>query len=322
MNKPIYQLICENIVDGQLDSNFDLPSEDTDGIKWAAGAQDGVYIYHIGHRSLDDKQFKELVDAVNAAAKFGYEVAEPLFYHWSKDNQAIAAVDQLLNYIVDHQNELNPNNVFATAITMVKESVHVECVKIGLELLELFDTSGEKIREIIKNIGLSDEFTIFAIWNMRHWDNGNDEIFELVKKVHGWGRIHAIEFLEPETEEIKQWLLTEGVHNDVMSAYSALTCWKKADAEKVLFDKPTEEQYRGLSDIIDGLMDEGPCSGISELANAEEVLLRFLEISEEYTLTEGDYRLFRAIKHWAEDENEGNSEAVVQACKWLLERHH
>ena len=318
MNKPIYQLICENIKDGQLDSSFDLPSEDADDIRWAAGAKDGVYIYHVGHRPLDDNQLNGLIECVKAASQYGDKIAEPLFHHWTKENSAITAVDQLLGYIVDNQNELDPNNLFATAIAMVTESVHIECVKIGLELLELFDTSGEKTREIIRTVGLCDEFTIFAVWSMRHWDNGNDEIFELAKKVHGWGRIHAIEFLEPDNEEIKHWLLTDGVHNDVMPAYSALTCWRKAQAEKILFGEHTEEQYRGLSGIIDGLMEEGPCSGISELENAETVLLRFLEMSEKYALKEEDYSLFRTIKHWAEDENEGNSEAVARMCRSLL----
>ena len=53
----------------------------------------------------------------------------------------------------------------------------------------------------------------------------DDLIFEIAKNVYGWGRVHACWFLEPETREIKQWFLTEGVDNGVMPPYTALMAW-------------------------------------------------------------------------------------------------
>ena len=40
----------------------------------------------------------------------------------------------------------------------------------------------EILKKAVRNIGLSDEFTVFAVWIMRGWENGNKEVFELAKK--------------------------------------------------------------------------------------------------------------------------------------------
>ena len=50
MAKSIYQLICDNIKNGVLEENFSAPDESDDSpIKWASGAMDGVYIFHMNH---------------------------------------------------------------------------------------------------------------------------------------------------------------------------------------------------------------------------------------------------------------------------------
>jgi len=46
-NLSIYELIKSSIQsDGSLPEDFSLPQEKTDGISWADGAMDGVFLYH------------------------------------------------------------------------------------------------------------------------------------------------------------------------------------------------------------------------------------------------------------------------------------
>ena len=71
------------------------------------------------------------------------------------------------------------------------------------------------------------------------------EILELAKKVRGWGRIHCVDFIEPENDEIKEWLLLNGVDNDVVPAYSALRVFEKAESGYELSDEDKK--------ILDGL---------------------------------------------------------------------
>ena len=319
MEKPLYQLICENIRGGVLPDDFSLPDENEsgNGIRWAPGAMDGVSLYHAYPGAPDDAGMELMARALKAAASGAYTEAERLFAEFSRDQRAVGAADSLQKYILDHENELDAGHIYRTGFYLACLSPHAECVKIGLELLELFSITEETDRNIIRRLALCDEFSLYAVWNMRHWDDGNRYIFELAKKVHGWGRIHAVEYLEPETEEIRHWLLTEGTVNDIENDYSALTCWQKSGAEQVLAGDPTGEEYKGLSVLIAGLISEGPVSGISGIENAEEILLRFLQITPDHELTGAEYEVILSIREWADDEDHPFP-AVSAACGEIL----
>ena len=319
MGKSIYQMITENISDGVLDSGFSLPDEvvGRSPLRLAPGAFDGMCIYHMGHHELDEDGARQMIAALKAAAKGSFSEADRSFCEWTKEYRAVCYIDDLQKCVIAHEKELDPVNVYHVALSMLIDSDHIECVKIGLELMELFGEPEERVKDIIRALGLYDEFTVFAVWNMMVWKNGNMEIFSLAQKTHSWGRIHAIERLEPETDAIRHWLMTEGTANEVVNAYSALTCWKKSRAESVLFGDPTPDEFDGIITLIEGLLDEGPVPGISALENAENILLRFLEIAPEYDLDVNDYDLILFISEWAEDE-EVDLSSVAGAAESIL----
>lgn len=271
----LYEHIASAVVDGELPRDFSLPvlTENENEIKWADGAQDGVTLYHMTIPEISEDDRVLISDAVRAASNRDYDLADDLFKMIGRHLQAIVIIDDLQSYIVENQSKLNGKNLFEYALHLLFESDDRECVKFGLSLLELFDTDGkENLKKAIRTIGLSDEFALFAIFVMLRWKDGNNEVWQLAKKVHGWGRIHAVERIEPDTEEIRKWLLMEAVHNDVMPAYSALTCWNKSEAETILRGDPSREELAAIGDIIEGLLDEGPVPGISALQNSDEII--------------------------------------------------
>ncbi len=322
MEKSIYQLICDHITaEGVLPDNFSLPDKDRDGtsIQWAPGALDGVFLYHIGHEGLSASQTKQMARALKSAASVNYTETDKLFAEWTREVRFISVADDLQNYVLSHTESLSAEQIYESALSLVLHSEHPECVKVGMALLELIKSDSDAaIREIIRRLGLCDEFTIFTLWHMQKWENGNQKIFELAKKVHGWGRIHAVELLEPETDEIRHWLLTDGTVNSVMNSYSSLICWQKSQAEAVLFGQTDREGYQGLSRLIGGLLDEGAVPGISELENREEVLLRFLALSAGFDLTPDEREVIRSIKFWADQET-SPAPAISAACSSLLD---
>ena len=229
--------------------------------------------------------------------------------------RAITGIDELQSYIAEKKDVLSANNLFRYAVHAAMDSADRECVKFGLSLLELFRTDNdENVKAVVRTLGLSDEFSIFSIFVMRQWEKGNDEIFELAKKIHGWGRIHAIEHIKPEKKEIKQWLLREGVHNEILPSYSALTCWQKSDAADVLYSDLSREDFSGIRDIIEGLLDEGPCSGISAIENAADMIVTFLNKAKKMRLTLKDCEVIRIIWIYYKD----NNPAIVTLCQELL----
>lgn len=312
MDKSIYELISENTTNGVLNKGFFLPEENKDDsvLPYAPGAFDGICLFHMANKKVDRAQMGQMAEALERASGGYFPQADALFAEWTKEHRAIRIVDHLQDYVLDHTDHLDAQNILNAAMYLIIRSSHIECVKIGLELLELFRVSHKDsagVKEIVRCIGQYDEFTIFAIWNMRKWDDGNQEIFELAKKVHGWGRIHAVVHLKPETEEIRHWFLTEGTINDIGNTYSAVNCWWKSDAETILFGQPTAEEYNGIATLIEGLLDEGPVRGISALENAEKILLRFMEISQDYEPTDDILNLIQRIRKWLENQDKTDS---------------
>lgn len=281
----LYDVISNAIVDGELPQDFSLPTEGTnEGVKFADGAMDGIIIYHMGHGDLKESS-KELMDSIfHLITEDKFEDARKALKELSKECSAISAIDDFENYIFSNTEWINPQKLHAFGMDCIFDNTK-EIVKYGMEILEVFQTSDDKIKSIIRTLGLSDEFTIFAVFHMLKWDNANEEIFALAKKVHGWGRIHAIDRLQPETEEIKDWLLYEGIHNGVVSAYSAMDCYEKAGVRELLKVLLSTKEVEAIADIIDALLDEGPVAGISAIDDAEELIMDFLNAAKSKELS-------------------------------------
>lgn len=315
----LYQYIAEAAVDGCLPKDFSLPKNPEDGgIMWADGARDGVAVYHTMGQGLSEEDRVLMESAVQAASRSDDAEADGLFGELGRKARAISLIDELQAYVIDNKDALSVGNIFQYAARTIVDSSDVETVKIGLSLLELFDTDRVgHLNDVIWTLGLSDELSLFAIFVMRQWQDGNTEIYELAKRLHGWGRIHAVEQIEAETEEIRQWLLTEGVHNDILPAYSALVCWQKSDAESILKGNPSREEFSGIRDMIEGLLDEGPVQGISAIEDGVAMIMTFLKQAKKIEPDLSDYEVIRQIRiRYGEGDSENS--AVVRLCQELL----
>lgn len=112
----------------------------------------------------------------------------------------------------------------------------------------------------------------------------------------------------------------EGVHNEVLPAYSALTCWEKSDAENVLRGPMTREEFSGIRDIINGLLDEGPLLGISKIENSNDMIVTFLVKAKEMASELEDYETIRDIRIHFENKDSNNPE-IVPLCQEILLTH-
>ena len=279
-NLSIYELIKSSIQsDGSLPENFSLPQEETDEISWADGAMDGVFLYHTARNE----------DSI-----------EPL-------------------KIIQEKKQINANNLYEFTISQLKTSKNKESIKFSLAVLLLMGVEKDvKAMEIIKTLALSDEFTLFCLDIISRLENSNEEIFEIAKKVKGWGRVHSISYLESTNDEIKDWLLEEGCHNEIDSAYTALTCAKKINLLELLDEENiSNKKFNDISYLITALLDEGPASGISSLENKEMLIERYLKKAKYLSSTENDYRAVMMIKEYIKDD-EKISNNFIKICNEIL----
>ena len=157
---------------------------------------------------------------------------------------------------------------------------NIEMMKLGLTIFQLMNVSDFKlIPEFIEKIALCEEFTLYAVGPILLWKNANDVIFRLAKKTNGWGKIFLVENLQPTTENIKEWLITNGCSNNVNLGCLAKTVADKVDLIKVLHrENLNRTELLGISDIMTGLLDEdNPHVGIEAIENSTELIESYLE---------------------------------------------
>ena len=312
-NIPLIELIENNLLNGELPDSFSLPKDDDPNkVKWADGAFDGVSMYHMGRPEITDEHMKIVADAFSNVDDPDMAISKmkELFAEVSP----LGSIDHIQRYIMNNTESIDAEKAYQLAVECLLSS-DIDTVKLGMMITELFNEPDDRIKHIIRTLGLSDEFTVFTVFNMTNWSDGNQEIFELAKKVHGWGRIHAVERLSPDTQEIKDWLLSEGINNTVLKEYSALEVYEKTDiAELLRTDNISDTQTDNIAKVLDSMLCEGPVMGISALDENDsvEMIGNFIAKAEKCAPSPDICRLLNTIS-----ENE-RFECYTDKCKEIL----
>ena len=318
--RPLYRLIAASVVNGALPADFSLPKEPgSPQSLWADGALDGVSLYHMAPQEVEEEQKGLLFSALDCADSGLTLQAEAQLRELSKKSRALPLRELIWEYVMDHREEALTPFLHAFGVILAMSSDNTECVKMGLSILAVFKP-GEKTKDVVRTLALCDEFTYFALFVMSTWENGNREVFEATKKVRGWGRIHGVRVLEPDSGEIRRWLLREGIKNDVLPAYSALECWNKSGAAELLTGSDTlsREDFVSIRDLIGALLDEAPAPGISAVEDGEDCILEFLDRAAQETLSAEDMGVIRELEeHYSEEEHE--SPQIAERCRELLD---
>ena len=318
----IYELIKNSIQNnGELPENFKLPPKDPNGVPWADGAMDGVYIYHTVRKEEDIEALKSIV----------FEISEGKFEEAQTnldklDFSMVSRRYSLLNWIVQEEEKINLNNLYEFATLQLTTSKNIELIKFCLSVLTIVNIETDKDTiEKVKLLALSDEFTLYCLDILVccldilvQLEDSNEEIFEIAKKVKGWGRIYSIEYLQATNNKIKEWMLEEGCHNYVLPAYTAYTCAKKINLVEILNeDKISSKKFNDISYLMNALLDESAITGISALENRELLIESYLEKAKYLSSTEDDYSAVMTLKEYIKNNKEINNN-LIKICDEIL----
>ena len=311
----IYELIKTSIqANGELPEDFKLPPKDPNGVPWADGALDGVYIYHLVENEEDIEPLKNIVFQISEGK---FEEAQNNLENL--DFFMISRRDPLLNWIIKEQKQINIDNLCEFTISQLSTSKNIEVIKFCLCVLEIINLETEKDTiEKVKILALSDEFTLYCLNILKNLENSNEEIFEIAKKVKGWGRIYSVKYLKVTNDEIKEWILEEGCHNYIIPAYTAYTCAKKINLVEILNeDKISNKKFNDISYLMNALLDEEAITGISNLEDRELLIERYLEKAKTLASTEEDYYAVITLKEYIKNNKEINNE-LIKICDEIL----
>ena len=321
-NLSIYELIKTSIQsNGELPEDFKLPSKDPNGIPWADGAMDGVFIYHTVRNEENIDALKNIV----------FQISERKFEEAQTnldklDFSMISRRYSLLNWIIQEEEKINLNNLYEFATFQLTNSKNIELIKFCLSVLTIMNIETDKDTiEKVKTLALSDEFTLYCLDILVYCldilvqlEDSNEEIFEIAKKVKGWGRIYSIKYLKVTNDEIKEWILEEGCHNDVLPAYTAYTCAKKINLVEILNeDKISNKKFNDISYLMNALLDESAITGMSALEDRELLIERYLEKAKTLSSTEDDYRALMTLKEYIKNNKEINNN-LIKICDEIL----
>ena len=324
--KPIFEIIADRLRQTEfkdddiitLGKDFSLPN-DEEGLRYVDGAKDGICAYHMGAAEITQKDIEEINTVITLANTGDYDQADSVLEKLCERIRVVNFIDELQDCILARKDEIE-DKFYIYSLHLMTQSANIECVKAGMMIQELFGQS-EEVKGMVRTLGLSDEFTLYSVFIMRNWENGNTEIMNIAKSVSGWGKVHAVHYIEPDTEEIKYWLLTGAVSNDVMPAYSGCDCYKKADVEAILKKGGlTYEELEGVLSIVDAMLDEGPVLGISNVENPKEILLEVLNHSIKHLpLSSKNCEVISNISDWQKENIEEENCEIDLLVKQILE---
>ncbi|NLD79445.1 MAG: hypothetical protein GX641_03880 [Mollicutes bacterium] len=246
-------------------------------VRFANGAEDGIRIYHFGVTEAPDIA-AEVSKIIRKDVKKHGTKPNPRLIELVRTHTALSLVDHLIQDISGNSRGIILANFAAYACRLAFESTDKELVKLGVALLGIMETEGEEeITQSLLTLAACDEFTLYVVTALMNRSDTDELLWQIAKNVCGWGKIHAVDRLEPSTEDIRNWILRDGLSNDVLDAYLALTVAEKGGLIDVLRkDTIDEELFSSILAIVDALIDEGPVAGISMYENAEEALEQFM----------------------------------------------
>lgn len=320
----IYDVILKNMTpEGKLAHDFKLPAKEIapNELRFMPGAKDGIDIFHIGSNN-PDAAVNKIVKYLKSDWEKGSNDAQEKIAHILQKQGFLSVADAILNSIREDHKGLDVENMFDYACRLAFQSEDVELVKLGIGLFGLFDFDDEQgIIDRLIVLALYEELTLYVVVAVLNYQNANDILFEIAKKVNGWGKIHTVERLEPETEVIREWILREGCENTVMDAYLGLECANKGNLIGALRrDFLDAELFDSISIIIDALLDEGPVEGISVYEYAAEALQRYLQFAMQYVATIKHLWYILNVRNWLDDSEITNKDELLKMCDSLIHR--
>ncbi len=319
----IYKKIEKCILEqGKLPRDFMLEEREyKEGeLRYAPGALEGICGHHLGTGGNPDEFCEILKEYLLMEPQDALDTFER---EQSRDFQIATIRRELIERIYENRQEYSAGKLKLLTATFIAYGTKVTSVKVGLSLLNLFDLSdNEELKKILKILAYSEEFTDYVIWISATWTEEESQAFyfELAQKLEGWGKINVVEMMKADTEEKKQWILCHGCRNSVLYAYLGYECAMKCDfLERLQKGNFSEEEFKGASDIMEGLLDEGPCQGMSALEAPVELTLLYLEECKRHNRDAEQVALITDIAAYFKESKIENAGAIGVKAEEILE---
>jgi len=278
-------------------------------MRWAPGALEGLGTRHV---QWDGSEKAVRAVALLEAIADGDASAEAALYELLRADDVVMFYGPALDLAAARIRDVEPT-LHALALRLATTARDRGPVKFGIAMLG--SIGDERDAGIVQTLALHDEFGLYAAEALAELAPDRQRaLFEMARKVTGWGRIEAVTTLVATSDpELRHWLLTEGFRNDVSPQYLAYHCATIADLSGALSAEPgssrTERRedtqlLEGAAVLIQTLVKPGPSQSFDDYADAQQVATRFLERvktrrdSISFLLAAGALEDYAGTKQW------------------------
>lgn len=314
-------------------STRELPDEDhqPNRLRWMAGAADGV---GLGSPEVDDEDIhvarviRQTLATTSARDSPG--PAHALYRMLVEGPRVSGWADAFSEEVARVSGPAEPLRELGR--WLVRTSAEREPAKFGIVLCGL---AGAGTDAEVLVLGGHEEFTLFAATAVvRSTDDPDLILFDLARRVHGWGRVHLVERLvESPRTDIKEWLLRGGYRNDVMNEYVAYLVAERCGLSTALDEPEVDDQLLDAAGgLVVALLHGGPAQDIDDYADGVAVVTSYIEHARRKPVTIERAGVLAEIREWVEspdadwDDRTGRGwttsvrEALGDACQAVLER--
>lgn len=284
----LYQWIMQHSPAGYIDEELqdELPDVESKTLAWdtfeginvAPGFFEGV----IGSEADDATNKAMVLFELFADFEKENETKDQLdgklgsIYGFMLENSTITYIDSFIDLLSERREEVSLGLIYKIAKMFLTEANHREPIKWAIAFIGLLKLDEEDI-ELITLFGLTEEFSKFAAVALYRQDQ-NELLFELAKKVHGWGRVTYIGYLQCEHESIQKWILLEGYKCSIGVNHTAYECAVKGNLLGYIQTHVwSDELYEAAGDLLLGMIDHGPGERIADYEDAKAVIKAFIE---------------------------------------------
>lgn len=278
------------------------------GLRWAAGAMDGVSSHHMGEAE-NEESVRATVGLVLGYCENPTASAKADLYRHVIGGNTLPVIDPVIGALAVHK-RLDHGRLYEVAHSFATEAPDREPVKFGLALLGLFRLPENEA--LFQTLGRHEEFTLYSAVALTNTsDDPERSLWTLARNVTGWGRIHVVERLAgTEDPEIKGWLLRDGYRNDVMYEYLAHTC-ATAGGLLVALGEPTVDRALQTSagEILEALIVGGPAENIDDYGDGAAAVGEYLRHMRTSAETLGDFSHVHAVGRFLGDDGDWDARA-------------
>ncbi|MGS2809820.1 hypothetical protein [Nocardia sp. MW-W600-9] len=236
---------------------------------------DGIRTHHFANETASAA---EIVAAVRVLVAEPDDAAMVALHDLLAEQRALAVADDLCREL--RTAALPVERVRSVARQVTDSGTRRDAVALGIVMLGV--VGDRRDREVLLTLGSLGDLTLYAVVALSNSQPDRDRaVFDMARRVDGWGRIHAVERLAgTEDPEIKAWLLRRGFRNGVMNEYLAHLAATTGDLRGALAESVVDDELLdGAAEILEALAAiGGPAADIRQYPDALPVLAGYADL--------------------------------------------